>query len=171
MQNAQTGDVLVIDNGGRTDEGCIGDLTALEAKANGLAAIVVWGTHRDTPELIQIGFPIFSYGPCPLGPRRLDRRTEDALRLAQFGPFTIGANDFVLADDDGCVFAAIENAEQLLTVADKIHETERQQAERIRSGVKLSGQLKFAYFLEKRSKNSGYTFRQHLREIGGSIEE
>jgi len=27
MQGAQPGDVLVIDNGGRLDEGCIGDLT------------------------------------------------------------------------------------------------------------------------------------------------
>ena len=33
MQDAQPGDVLVIDNGGRLDEGCIGDLTALEAEA------------------------------------------------------------------------------------------------------------------------------------------
>jgi Demethylmenaquinone methyltransferase len=32
MQGAQPGDVLVIDNGGRLDEGCIGDLTALEAE-------------------------------------------------------------------------------------------------------------------------------------------
>src|SRR5215469_17997305 len=45
MQAAHPGDVLVIDNGGRTDEGCIGDLTVLEARATGLAGVVVWGTH------------------------------------------------------------------------------------------------------------------------------
>jgi 4-hydroxy-4-methyl-2-oxoglutarate aldolase len=43
MGSAKKGDILVIDNGGRPDEGCIGDLTALEAKACGLAGIVVWG--------------------------------------------------------------------------------------------------------------------------------
>src|SRR6267378_6653296 len=32
MQAARPGDVLVIDDGGRLDEGCIGDLTALEAE-------------------------------------------------------------------------------------------------------------------------------------------
>jgi regulator of RNase E activity RraA len=31
MQGAQPGDVLIVDNSGRKDEGCIGDLTALEA--------------------------------------------------------------------------------------------------------------------------------------------
>lgn len=31
MMLAQPGDVLVIDNGGRMNEGCIGDLTVLEA--------------------------------------------------------------------------------------------------------------------------------------------
>ena len=34
MESSQPGDILVIDNGGRTDEACIGDLTALEAKAS-----------------------------------------------------------------------------------------------------------------------------------------
>jgi regulator of RNase E activity RraA len=34
---AGQGDVLVIDNGGRMDEACVGDLAVLEAEAAGLA--------------------------------------------------------------------------------------------------------------------------------------
>src|SRR5690606_40240588 len=50
---AQPGDVLVIDNGGRLDDGCIGDLTVLEAQVYHLAGVVVWGALRDTDELVS----------------------------------------------------------------------------------------------------------------------
>src|SRR3954451_6524929 len=59
---ARPGDVLVVDNAGRTDEACVGDLTVLEAQTAGIAALVIWGVHRDTPELREIAVPLFSYG-------------------------------------------------------------------------------------------------------------
>ena len=70
MQDADAGDILTIDNDGRRHEGCIGDLATLEAKAVGLGGIALWGFHRDTPQLIQIGLPVFSYGSYPAGPKR-----------------------------------------------------------------------------------------------------
>ena len=171
MQTAQPGDVMVIDNGSRLDEGCIGDLTVLEARANGLAALVVWGAHRDTAELREIGFPVWSYGVCPSGPRRLDSRDEDALRSACFGDFQVTRNDLVFADDDGCVFLADDRIDELLATAFAIWRKEREQAERIKRGDTLYKQLGFKEYLTKRSANTNYTFRQHLRGLGGEIEE
>ncbi|MFN2541090.1 MAG: RraA family protein [Chthoniobacterales bacterium] len=171
MESAEAGDILVIDNNGRTDEGCIGDLTALEAQASGLAGIVVWGMHRDTPELKQIGLPIFSYGACPSGPQRLDARTDDALRIAKFGDFEVSRNDVVLADEDGCAFIAADSPAQMMKSAREIFETERKQAARIKGGHTLRQQLKFAEYLRKRSADPSYTFRRYLREIRGAIEE
>ena len=171
MEAAQAGDVLVIDNGGQRDEGCIGDLTALEARSCGLAAIVVWGTHRDTPELRQIGFPIWSYGSCPSGPQRLDPRSDDVLRSARFGDFEVENRDVVFADDDGCVFIEHQSVEAVLESAREIWQRERAQADAIRSGKTLRTQLRFADYLAKRAADPSYTFRQHLRKLGGAIEE
>jgi len=170
MQYSQPGNVLVIDNGGRMDEGCSGDLTTLEAQVSGLAGIVVWGAIRDTPELRQIGFPVFSYGACPSGPQRLDPRDESALRRARFGDFEVQAGDVVFADDDGCLFVRSENIEELLATAGNIWERERQQAEAIKAGRELR-EPDFARYLEKRTADPSHTFRDHLRKINGAIEE
>jgi 4-hydroxy-4-methyl-2-oxoglutarate aldolase len=171
MQAAQPGQVLVIDNGGRLDEGCIGDLTALEAQDCGLAGIIVWGAHRDTPELRQIPLPIFSYGMCPSGPQRLDPRDPSALQSARFGIFQVEPGDIVFADDDGCLFVGAEFADDLLRVAREIWQRERRQAEEIKSGRSLREQLQFAQYLQKRATDPSYTFREHLRKISGAIEE
>jgi 4-hydroxy-4-methyl-2-oxoglutarate aldolase len=171
IHGARAGEVLVVDNGGRMDEGCIGDLTALEAQNCGLAGVVVWGAHRDTSELRRIGLPIFSYGACPSGPQRLDPADPSALRSARFAKAKIEPGDVVFADDDGCLFVAAAQIEELLATADEICQRERQQADSIKSGRSLRQQLKFAHYLERRTTDPRYTFREHLRKIGGAIEE
>jgi 4-hydroxy-4-methyl-2-oxoglutarate aldolase len=165
------GDVLVIDNGGRPDEACIGDLILLEAKAAGLAGLVVWGLHRDTRELAEIGLPVFSYGSYPLGPARLDEREPEALATARFGTCLVSGDDVVFGDGDGVLFVAAEHATGVLAAAEQIWQTEREQAHRIRAGETLREQTAFGDYLARRAAQPSYTFRQHLRRIGGAIEE
>ena len=171
MGTAEAGDILVIDNQGRMDEGCIGDLTILEAQACGLAGIVVWGCHRDTVELRQIGFPVFSYGSYPAGPQRLDARDAQALDSALFGEMTVTDEEIVFADADGVLFAPMQQIEEILSTAQAIWKRERKQAQEIQAGKKLREQFQFDEYLTKRSADHTYTFRQHLRSIGGAIEE
>ena len=171
MMMTQPGDVLVIDNGGRMDEGCIGDLTVLEAQACQLRCMIIWGCHRDTEELKRIGFPIFSYGTCPVGPQRLDSRDQDVLTIAYFGDVKVSREDIVFADADGVLFAPSKNVDELLSTANTIWQTERCQVDALKSGKKLRQQLHFDKYLVKRSTDPSYTFRKHLRDIGGAIEE
>lgn len=171
LEEAAPGDVLVVDNGGRLDEACVGDLVALEAQAAGLEGIVIWGLHRDTAELRAIGLPVFSLGTIPTGPQRLDARPPEALRSATVGEWMVDANDLVVGDDDGVLFLPTADAGEIFAVAERIRNTERRQAEQIRAGVSLRSQVRFADYLDRRRQAPALSFREHLRAVGGAIEE
>lgn len=167
---ANTGDVLVIDNGGRTDEGCIGDLVVGEAFMSGLSGTVCWGTHRDTTAILSFGAKVWSLGTCPNGPLELRHRVPTALEAANLGHVTVTKDDYVFADDDGVVVVAIEHLERVVTTAKDIAEREGAQAARLMKGELLRQQLDLDTYVAKRNSNPEFTFREHLKSFGGAIE-
>ncbi|GAB2632809.1 RraA family protein [Kribbella swartbergensis] len=171
LESAEAADVLVVDNGGRRDEACVGDLITLEAKAAGISGLVVWGLHRDTVDITAIGLPVFSLGALPTGPLRLDPQPADALSWATIGDWTVTRDDVVLGDEDGVVFVPADRADELFDLAESIRDTEHTQAAAIRSGQSLRAQVRFTDYLTARATNPTLTFRQHLRSIRGAIEE
>jgi regulator of RNase E activity RraA len=170
IAQALPGDVLVVDNAGRDDEACVGDLITLEAHKAGLSGIVIWGLHRDSSELRTVRLPVFSQGSLPVGPQRLDTQEPDALVSARVGAHLVTGDDFVLADSDGVLFLPLARASDIAETARSIRDTERQQAASMNLGVSFREQARFTEYLERRS-NEGTTFRQFLRTIGGAIEE
>ena len=168
---AAPGDVLVIDNGGALDEGCIGDLVVLEAQIARVAGILVWGAHRDSAELRRIGLPVFSYGCVPNGPLAMRPRAEDALDAARLGAIVAARSDVVFADEDGAVFVAESRVAEVTREAEAIVATERRQVELARAGTSLREQFGFSDYLARRAADPSYTFREHLRQRGLEIEE
>jgi regulator of RNase E activity RraA len=171
LEGTGPGDVLVVDNGGRLDEACVGDLVVLEAQAASLEGMVIWGLHRDTADIRAIGLPVFSLGAMPAGPQRLDARPPDALASAAVAQWTVTGADLVLGDDDGVLFVPAARAAELFTIAETIRDTERRQADQIRAGVSLRRQLQFDRYLARRDQVPSLSFREHLRSVGGAIEE
>lgn len=170
FESSTPGDVLVVDNGGRLDESCVGDLVVLEAQEAGLAGVVIWGLHRDTADIRAIGLPVFSLGALPTGPQRLDGRPADALETATVGEWAVTRADLVLGDEDGVLFVPAARARELFTLAETIRDTERRQADLVRGGVSLRTQVQFERFLAQRQLSPTLTFREHLRTVGGAIE-
>ncbi len=170
LESASPGDVLVVDNGGRSDEACVGDLVAVEMREAGLSGIAIWGLHRDSTEIAAIGLPVFSYGATPPGPRRADVRPADALIAASFGEITVTASDAVFADADGLIAVDMDRLDEVFEAAESIRDTEVAQAERIAAGRSLRDQVRFTEFLAARERDASLTFREHLRGVGGEIE-
>lgn len=166
LERSRPGDVLVVDNDGRTDEACVGDMMVLEAQQAGLAGVVIWGLHRDTQDIRTIGLPVFSLGANPTGPLSLRDRAPEALSTAQIDQWTVTSDDVVFGDDDGVLFVPSSEVAALIEKARGIRDVERAQADRVRQGESLRDQLRFGEYLE-----SGLTFREHLRKIGGAVEE
>lgn len=171
LQGAQAGSILVVDNQGRGDEDCIGDLVTLEVKAAGLGGIVIWGANRDSQEICSIGLPLYSIGATPVGPRRLDFRKATTLEEAVIGGECVTKQDHVFGDDDGVVFVEGRHVEDVIRMARDIRGKEEAQAELVRQGRSLREQFEFSRFLREREVDETLTFGKHLRSIAAAIGE
>lgn len=169
IDDAPEGAVLVVDNGGRLDEACVGDLLVLEASMAGLSGVVIWGLHRDTAQLREIGLPVHSLGAASYGPRRVPPAGR-AMRSAMLDGVPVAVGDWVFGDDDGVLLAGAERIDELLEAAAAIVQTETAQADRMRAGSTLRSQLDFAAYRARQAEDHAWTLRRHLTERGGAIE-
>lgn len=168
---ASRGDVLVVDNTGRLDEGCVGDLVAGEAHVAGLSGLIIWGAHRDSAAIEAIGIPLWSLGTCPNGPLELRERSRHALEAASIGHHvTVTKDDVVFADVDGVVIVAAAEVGRVVAAAKDIATREGAQAARLLAGDRLWDQLQVKAYVARRKDDPSYTFRAHIKTLGGAIE-
>lgn len=172
IASAYPGDVLVVDDSGRLERACVGDLVVAELQHSGLAGAVIWGAHRDSRGLRDLQVPIFSYGSCPAGPAAVEERPERALEAAEIGSACwVELGDYVFADDDGATFVPGDSLDEVTALAKDIQGIEGKQLDLIvRGGASLSEQVRFEAFLEKRALHPDWTFRDHLKEVGRAVE-
>jgi len=171
LERSSAGEVLVVDNDDRDDEGCLGDLTALEVSNAGLRGIVIWGRHRDTAILRAISLPLFSKGACGRGPVRLDARDAETFRSARIGGEVATPDDWAIADDDGVLFVADAHIAAVAEAGEAIRDAEARQVALMGEGVPLRAQLRFDDYVLAREADPGLDFRAHLRGLNAAIEE
>src|SRR5689334_1590426 len=60
IEAATPGDVIVVDNGGRTYAGSWGGILSVAAQAAGVAGVVADGACRDVDEARDMAFPVYA---------------------------------------------------------------------------------------------------------------
>lgn len=123
IEDVAPGDVVVIDNGGRTDCTVWGDIMTQYAGTRQIAATVIDGVCRDVNKALGDGYPIFSKG-------RFMRTGKDRVQVQSVNqPVSIGtarvcARDIVVADANGVVVVPRARAAEVAACARQIERVE-----------------------------------------------
>lgn len=123
IDDVAEGDVVVIDNNGRTDCTVWGDIMTQYAGARKIAATVIDGVCRDVSKALGDGYPVFSKG-------RYMRTGKDRVQVeATNVPVSIGgarvcSRDIVVADANGVVVVPRERAREVAATARQIEAVE-----------------------------------------------
>lgn len=112
---AQPGDVLVIDGKGDQTAALMGTIMMTACQQLGLAGVVIDGAVRDSLEIDEMDYPVFSVGTTPNGPtKQVGGRIGHPVSV---GGVTVNPGDFISGDGDGVVVVEREKIESLLPLA------------------------------------------------------
>lgn len=128
LDNAQPGDVIVVNGGGDTSRALIGDLIGIRAKNLGIAGFVIDGAVRDAEALAECSLPVFARSTTPAGPyKHGPGRLQEPVAICGV---VVTPGDVVVADADGVVVVRRQDAPQVLLEAERIeaHETDKRSA-------------------------------------------
>jgi 4-hydroxy-4-methyl-2-oxoglutarate aldolase len=112
----------------------LGELSSETAKFRGARGAVIDGGARDTEYMVRLGFPVFSR-------YRTMRDIRGRWRLTAYNvPITVGGvaiqpGDLVLGDRDGVIVIPQQIAEELITKAEEVVNTENLVRKAILQGV------------------------------------
>jgi 4-hydroxy-4-methyl-2-oxoglutarate aldolase len=112
---AKPGDVIVVD--GKADRTCalVGSIMLNTCKTLGIAGMVLDAAVRDTEELRELGFPVFSVGANPNGPTKfVPGRINWPISC---GGIAVHPGDLIVGDADGVVVIERDKAASLLAPA------------------------------------------------------
>ena len=110
----------------------MGSIMLNACKKLGFAGVVLDASIRDTEELIELGFPVWSVGANPNGPTKfVPGRINWPVSC---GGITVHPGDLIVGDADGITVVEREKAASLLPLAAKKVADERQRIADITGG-------------------------------------
>lgn len=136
IDDVAEGDIIVIDNDGRTDCTVWGDIMTQYAGLRAIAATVIDGVCRDVGKALADGYPLFTAG-------RFMRTGKDRVQVESvnatvgIGTVRVASRDIVVADANGVVIVPRARAREVAEAAHKIETTEAAIREQIAKGATI----------------------------------
>ena len=149
VEMCREGDILVVANTAPSTHGMFGDLLATSLMQRGVRGLVIDAGVRDTADLRQMGFPVWSqHVSCQGTVKNTPGSVNVPIRL---GEQIVDPGDVVCADDDGVVIVPrVEAAEALEASNERLAKEEQSRAKL------AAGELGLDF----------YGLRQRLTEMG-----
>lgn len=136
IDHVAEGDVVVIDNDGRTDCTVWGDIMTQYAGLRGIAGTVIDGVCRDVNKALGDNYPLFTAG-------RFMRTGKDRVQVESvnttvgIGTVRVASRDIVVADANGVVIVPRGRVREVAQLARQIEEVESRIREQIAQGKAL----------------------------------
>ena len=136
LDDVPQGQIVVLDNGGRTYCTVWGDIMTVYAAKRDIAGTVIDGVCRDMPRILESKYPIFTRGHIPVTGK--DRVELDAINVpVAVSEVLVRPNDILVCDDTGVVVIPHDRAGEVLKAAIEIDEVEQKILAMLDKGMTL----------------------------------
>ena len=144
LEMGQPGDVIVVDAGGDLNTSVCGGLMGGLAQNRGIRAMIVDGAGRDTDELEDIGWPIWTRAITPRGTHTMFSNRKEELSInvpIACGGVIVNPGDFIVADLMGVTVVPLEKAEEIVKLAQEQADREEETRKWVAKGKTIEDLL------------------------------
>lgn len=136
IDDVKPGQVVVIDNNGRTYCTVWDDIMTFTAKTKGIEGTVIDGVCRDVNGIEQLGYGIYTKSVYMVTGK--ERVTVDQVNVpVAISGVQVVPGDLILGDDSGVVVIPYEKAEEVLKLAKHIESVEQEIIADVKNGSSL----------------------------------
>ena len=135
IYNAPYNSIIVAETDGLIEYGYWGEIMTVAALGKNIKGLVIDGCIRDSNEIINLDFPVFSRGICIRGASKLKNADKKFFNHIEIGDVTIKSGDVIIGDSDGVVVLPADEAPNIIKNAIKREKEEKEYIKLIKTGT------------------------------------